>query len=263
MPTENSSSCRHFVLVHGGNIGAWCWYKLKILLEEAGHNVTAFDLAASGRNLEPLNNLQTIDDYHEPLYSYMAALAAKDRVILVGHSSGGYAVCSAMERFPSKIALAVFVTAGMVGPNLTADQIQEKISSLERPDDIEDNIFTVYPNGNIDLLLGPEFMIHKMYNQSPPEDYTLARLLTRVIRTFNDEKSRLELLVSKERYGSVPRAYFIATEDNLFSIEIQRWLIETNPPNEVREIRGADHMVMFSKPSELCNNLIQVTMKYF
>jgi hypothetical protein len=69
------------VLVHGVNHGAWCWYKLKTLLEEVGYNVTAIDLAASGRNLEPLNNLRTIDDYHKPLYSYMATLAGEDRVI--------------------------------------------------------------------------------------------------------------------------------------------------------------------------------------
>nr|QED20597.1 esterase 2 [Tabernanthe iboga] len=262
MATQNSSSCRHFVLVHGANHGAWCWYKLKILLEEAGHKVTAIDLAASGQNAEPLNNLQTIDDYHEPLYSYMAALAADYTVILVGHSYGGYAVSSAMERFPSKIALAVFVTAAMVGPDLNVAQLQEKISSLVGPDYAEDSISTIYPDGNIDDLVGPEFIVHKMYNLSSLEDYTLAILLKRVTRIFYDEKSRLQLFVSKKRYGSVPRAFFIATEDKACPVELQRWLIETNPPNEVREIRGADHMVMFSKPLELCHNLLEVAMKY-
>ncbi|KAL7240066.1 hypothetical protein ACSBR2_005848 [Camellia fascicularis] len=31
----------HFVLVHGACHGAWCWYKLKPLLESHGHKVTA------------------------------------------------------------------------------------------------------------------------------------------------------------------------------------------------------------------------------
>nr|QED20598.1 esterase 3 [Tabernanthe iboga] len=263
MATQNSSSCRHFVLVHGANHGAWCWYKLKTLLEEAGHKVTAVDLAASGQNLVPLNDLQTMDDYHKPLYSYMAALAAEDRVILVGHSYGGLAVSSAMERFPSKIALAVFVTAGMVGPNFTANELWEKMSSVEGPDFFEDSVTTVYPNENMDLEAGPEFLKHKLYNLSPLEDYTLARLLTRATRIFCDNKSILDHLVSKERYGTVPRAYFIVTDDKATSEEIQRVMIEATPPNEIREIRGADHFVMLSKPLELCHNLLEVAMKYY
>ncbi|KAI5678372.1 hypothetical protein M9H77_09322 [Catharanthus roseus] len=119
----------HFVLVHGGGFGAWCWYKVKTLLEKAGHNVTTFDLAGQGLNLTRLDELQTINDYHEPLFSYMASLLPKNnKVILVGHSYGGYAVSSAMERFPSKISLAVFIAANMVGPHFTAQHIEEKFN---------------------------------------------------------------------------------------------------------------------------------------
>ncbi|XP_028111859.1 putative methylesterase 11, chloroplastic [Camellia sinensis] len=38
----------HFVLVHGGGFGAWCWYKTIALLEEGGFRVTAIDLTGSG-----------------------------------------------------------------------------------------------------------------------------------------------------------------------------------------------------------------------
>ena len=39
---------KHFVLIHGGGFGAWCWYKSIALLEEAGFVATALDLTGSG-----------------------------------------------------------------------------------------------------------------------------------------------------------------------------------------------------------------------
>jgi hypothetical protein len=88
-------------------------------------------------------------------------------------------------------------------------------------------------------------------------------LLVRIARIFGDKKSGHELLVSKKRYARVPRAYFLVPEDKAISIELQRYMIEATPPNEVREIRGADHLVMVSKPLELCYNLLQVALKYY
>jgi pimeloyl-ACP methyl ester carboxylesterase len=37
-----------FVLVHGAWHGAWCWYKIIPLLEEAGQKVVALDLPSLG-----------------------------------------------------------------------------------------------------------------------------------------------------------------------------------------------------------------------
>jgi pimeloyl-ACP methyl ester carboxylesterase len=36
-----------------------------------------------------------------------------ERLVLVGHSFGGLSVALAMEKFPRKVAVAVFVTAAM------------------------------------------------------------------------------------------------------------------------------------------------------
>ncbi|XP_047333643.1 salicylic acid-binding protein 2-like [Impatiens glandulifera] len=55
---------KHFVLVHGACHGAWCWYKLKPLLESAGHKVTAIDMAASGINPKKIEEVWTFDDYN-------------------------------------------------------------------------------------------------------------------------------------------------------------------------------------------------------
>ena len=102
---------KHFVLIHGSCLGAWSWYKLVTLLKSSGHNVTALDLAASGINPLQANDLQSSFDYFKPLRDFMEALPSHERVILVSHSLGGMAISQAMEYFPSKISVAVFVTA--------------------------------------------------------------------------------------------------------------------------------------------------------
>lgn len=92
----------------------------------AGHNVTALDLGASGINPKQLDELVSISDYVQPLMEFIASLPQDERVILVGHSYSGISISLAMEKFPEKILVAVFVTSYM--PNYIdppATQIQE------------------------------------------------------------------------------------------------------------------------------------------
>lgn len=123
----------HFVLVHGSCHGGWCWYRLVALLQSAGHRATALDLAAAGVHPKKMEELSTIYDYMEPLMEFMEALPPEEKVVLVGHSMGGIAVCAAMEKFPNKISVAVFVTAYMHGPDLSlVDIVHEVHTSIPK-----------------------------------------------------------------------------------------------------------------------------------
>ncbi|XP_059670885.1 methyl jasmonate esterase 1-like [Cornus florida] len=117
---------RHFVLVHGAGHGAWCWYKLATLLRSAGHRVTALDMAASGVHPKRLDEVCSLLDYCEPLMEFMEHLPVDDRVVLVGHSRGGIFISMAMERYPEKISIGVFITAFMPGPNLDFPTINQE-----------------------------------------------------------------------------------------------------------------------------------------
>ncbi|KAF8404278.1 hypothetical protein HHK36_009160 [Tetracentron sinense] len=110
-------SMKHFVLVHGACHGAWCWHKLVTLLKLAGHKATALDLGASGINPKRIDEIVSISDYLQPLMEFLASLPQEEKVILAGHSFGGFCVSLAMERFPGNISVAVFVTAFM--PSIT------------------------------------------------------------------------------------------------------------------------------------------------
>ncbi|GLU13629.1 hypothetical protein SLE2022_302540 [Rubroshorea leprosula] len=49
--------------------------------------------------------------YTEPLLEILAALPSGERVILAGHSLGGLNLALAMDKFPKKISVGVFIAA--------------------------------------------------------------------------------------------------------------------------------------------------------
>ncbi|CAA3001269.1 salicylic acid-binding 2 [Olea europaea subsp. europaea] len=158
---------RHFVLVHGACLGAWCWYKLQPLLEAAGHRVTVFDLSASGVDPKSLNELRTFTDYTLPLFKVMDSISPDEKVVLVGHSLGGMNLAFAMEKYPQKISVAVFVTAYM------PDTVHRPSYVLEQtpPQDSLDTQFIQFgrPEDKLTaMFFGPKY-ISRMYRLCPPE----------------------------------------------------------------------------------------------
>ncbi|CAK9163979.1 unnamed protein product [Ilex paraguariensis] len=105
---------KKFVLIHGEGFGAWCWYKSIALLKESGLLPIALDLMASGIELTDTNRVTTLADYSKPLIDYLQNLPEDEKVILVGHSSGGACISYALEHFSWKISKAVFLCATMV-----------------------------------------------------------------------------------------------------------------------------------------------------
>jgi len=124
------SEKKHFVLVHGACHGAWCWYKLKPRLESAGHKVTALDLAASGINLQKIEDVHTFSHYSEPLLQLLATIPPNEKVILVGHSLGGLNIALAMDKFPEKVEVGVFLTAFVPDIEHQPSYVLEKVRLL-------------------------------------------------------------------------------------------------------------------------------------
>ncbi|GKC86553.1 salicylic acid-binding protein 2-like protein [Tanacetum coccineum] len=127
----------HFVLVHGLGHGAWCWFKLKPLLESSGHRVSTFNLSASGTDTKVIQQIPTFYDYNTPLLDFMASVPPEEKVILVGHSLGGMNISLAMENFLKKISVAIFLTAFMPDtihkPSYVIEQDRELGKILIRP----------------------------------------------------------------------------------------------------------------------------------
>ncbi|XP_031095638.1 salicylic acid-binding protein 2-like [Ipomoea triloba] len=251
---------KHFVLVHGSSHGAWCWYKLKPLLESGGHKVTALDLSASGVNPKQLRDLRTLHDYTLPLMELMAALPNGEKVILVGHSFGGINIALAMENFPHKISVAVFLTAFMPDsvhpPSYILDQFN-KCTPAETWLDTQFLSCGTPEDPLTSVVFGPQFMSKKLYQMCSPEDIALGGLLIRPSSYFTEDLPKVKKFTN-EGYGSVKRVYIICSEDQAITLDFQRWLIENIGVVQAKEIKDADHMAMLSKPQQLCEYLLEI-----
>ncbi|XP_077233553.1 methylesterase [Tasmannia lanceolata] len=253
---------KHFILVHGAGHGAWCWYKLATLLTSAGHQVTAPDLAASGTNMKQLGEVDSVHEYFHPLMEIMESLSPQETVLLVGHSFGGVGLSLAMERFPGKISVAIFVTAVM--PSLVfppSTIVEEFLRRLDSPMDCRFTFDRGAESPPTSVLFGPNFLSSKLYQNCQPKDHTLATMLVRPSSTYVDDISN-ESMLSQENYGSVGRVYIVCEEDKLMNIDFQRWIIKNSPVKEVKQIERSDHMVMLSKPRELSLCLLEIAEKY-
>ncbi|PON54024.1 Methyl esterase [Parasponia andersonii] len=266
-PNNHVNATGHFVLVHGAGHGAWCWYKVATLLESTGHNVTTLDLTASGINPTPVRQINgSVVDYAKPLMDFVASLPATSaKVVLVGHSLGGVSISLAMESFPHKISAAVFVTAYMPGPNLSYLTVSNEVTRGRDTFLDSQYIYDEGPNNPPTALsFGPIFLASRLYQLSPPEDLVLALSLVRPFPLFNNQELvTKQLKLTKERYGSVRRVFIVCDQDYAIRESVQRWMIERNPPHEVKVINGTDHMVMFTQPLKLFSFLGEIAEKYY
>ncbi|XP_015067107.1 salicylic acid-binding protein 2-like [Solanum pennellii] len=253
---------RHFVLVHGACHGAWCWYKLKPLLEAAGHKVTALDLAASGIDLRKIEQLHTFHDYTLPL---MESLPQEEKVILVGHSLGGMNLGIVMEKYPQKIYVVVFLAAFMPDSIHTSSYVLDQYFERMQTMNWLDTRFVSYGSPEEPLpsiFFGPKFLAYNLYQLCPPEDVALVSSLGRASSLFLEDLSKTKYLTD-EGYGSVKKVYIVCTEDKLLPKEFQKWQIDNiNSIIETKEIKGADHMAMLSVPKKLCDTLLEIADKY-
>ncbi|KAK4740077.1 hypothetical protein R3W88_003774 [Solanum pinnatisectum] len=253
---------KHFVLVHKGCHGAWTWYKIVALMRSSGHNVTALDLGASGINPKQTFEVPHFSNFLSPLMEFMASLPAHEKVVLVGHELGGLAISKAMETFPKKISVAVFVTGLMPGPNINVTTVYtELLKSISQPDNR-----VIYDNGPTNppttFILGPKYIETNLYQRSPIQDLALAYTLVRPIHFYSVEDVSKEIVITNKRYGSVRRAFIVAVEDKILKKEFQWLMIQKNPPDEVEEIQGSDTMIMMSKPQQLFTALLSIANKY-
>eukprot|EP01018_Ginkgo_biloba_P007108 Gb_09897 [translate_table: standard] len=232
----------HFVLVHGAGHGAWCWFKVVSLLQNAGHNVTAIDLAGAGLTPVDPNTILSFHDYNRPLIHFLSDLPHAHKVVLVGHSAGGLSLTHAMSVMGHKIAVAVYVGATMLSKGFCSKE------------DVEQGVPNLWEEYELKYGLGPnhppttakirkEFQRDLLYQLSPPEN---AR--------FDGEEE-------EELLKNVNRVYIKTLQDRIVLVEKQEAMIRRWPPDEVLCI-DSDHSPFFSSPAHLHRLLLHIAAKY-
>ncbi|KAG6431959.1 hypothetical protein SASPL_103531 [Salvia splendens] len=249
---------KKFVLVHGEGFGAWCWYKSIALLEESGLLPVALDLAGCGIDTTDAKNVTTLAEYSKPLIDFLHNLPEDEKVILVGHSSGGACISYALEHLPDKISKAVYLCGTMVADGQRPfDVFAEELGSAELFSPESKSL--IYGNGKDNPPTG--FMFEKphlqglYFNHSPTKDVALAMVSMRLI-PLGPMMEKLSL--SAEKYGTGRRFYVQTLDDNALSPDVQEKLVRENPPEGVLKIKGSDHCPFFSKPQALHKILLEI-----
>ncbi|XP_030547185.1 putative methylesterase 11, chloroplastic isoform X2 [Rhodamnia argentea] len=248
----------HFVLVHGGGYGAWCWYKTITLLRQGGFKVDAVDLMGSGIQSTDTNNINSMAEYAKPLINIIDKLGDGEKVILVGHDFGGACVSYLMELYPHKIAKAVFLAAAMLK---NGQSVLDMFSVQEVPSDLmqQAQIF-FYGNGKNQpptaIDLDKALLEDLLFNQSPAKDVALASVSMRPI-PFAPILEKLNL--SDANYGSIRRFYIETQEDHAIPASLQEAMTKSNPPEKIFHLKGSDHSPFFSKPQALHRFLTDIS----
>ncbi|XP_071702503.1 salicylic acid-binding protein 2-like isoform X1 [Rutidosis leptorrhynchoides] len=252
----------HFVLVHGACHGAWSWFKLKPLLEAAGHRVTAFDLAASGTDTKVIQQVTTISEYTKPLLDLMATISPGEKVVLVGHSLGGINIALAMDMFPEKVSVGVFLSAFMPDsvnrPSYVLNQYNER-TPAEAWLDTQFLPYNTQNESEVSMFFRPKFISSKLYQLCTDEDRELGKILIRPGSLFLKSLSEARPF-TKEGYGSVKRVFVVCNEDAAIKKEFQEWMINNNPVDEVKHLKGVDHMSMICDPNQLSVCLLDIAL---
>jgi pimeloyl-ACP methyl ester carboxylesterase len=102
------AGARTFVLVAGAWHGAWCWERLRPVLEQRGHDVVTAELAGTADS--------TVDAAAASLEGWarsVAELCASrgEPVVLLGHSRGGVVVSRVAELIPDQVLRLVYLAA--------------------------------------------------------------------------------------------------------------------------------------------------------
>ncbi|KAK3230323.1 hypothetical protein Dsin_002204 [Dipteronia sinensis] len=244
----------HFVLVHGISGGAWCWYKIKCLMENSGYKVSCIDLKSSGIDTSDANSVLSFNDYNQPLLDFLSALPENEQVILVGHSAGGLSVTQASHMFGrKKIRLAVYVAATMLKLGYLTDQdFKHGVPDLSGfGDDVYELGFGLGSDQPpTSAIVKKEYQRKIIYQMSPQEDSTLAALLLRpgpIQAILTAQFTEADGSDDNDGVERVPRVYIRTVHDHVVKPEQQDAMIKRWPPKNVY-VLDSDHSPFFSAP---------------
>ncbi|KAM7254913.1 hypothetical protein ACFE04_020154 [Oxalis oulophora] len=253
---DEDSTKLHFVLVHGFGHGAWCWYKIRTLMETSGYKVTCLDLKGSGMDLTDPNTVSTFEDYNQPLIHFLSNLTRNEKVILVGHSAGGLSLTYAIHHFGHKIQMAIYVAANMLKHGFVTDQdIKDGVPDLFRFGDVNEFEYALgRDHPSTSSKIKTEFQREILFHMSPLEDSTLASMLIRPasLKVFSSVK-----FIPGPNSDEVPRVFIKTKYDRTISIEQQEAMITRWPPTLVFPVES-DHSPFFSAPFVLFGFIVKV-----
>jgi pimeloyl-ACP methyl ester carboxylesterase len=276
-----------FVFVHGAWHGGWCWSEVVRLLGERGYPAIALDLPGHGITARlPQSYLQqpqnpaalatevspvaaiTLNDYRDYAVKILRGLVddKDDRVILVGHSSGGATLSAVGEMVPELVKRLVYLTAfvPVTFNNVLAYLQQPNFATSQVPP-----LFVADP-----AVVGCARITHNSADPAyvaadksafygdvaTPAFQAVANLLTpdEPFGTFTTP-----VVVTPQRWGRLPRTFIRCTEDRAIPLIVQDQMIYDadgfTPRNRFEQkTLHTSHSAFVAAPQALTDLLIRI-----
>lgn len=169
------------------------------------------------------------------------------QVVLVGHSMTGTVISQVAERIPEKIERLVYVAAfllkegGTVLETMQGDTGGEFFPRVEFSDD---QSFATVP---VEALRSVGF--HDV------EEEVIEQVLPLMVERQATEPFMAKVVVSQERFGSVPKTYIRTSLDKVTTPELQDRMIANWDVDSVLRIESG-HFPLFSAPEKLAELLM-------
>lgn len=231
-----------YVLVHGAwaDESAWGFVRNQLAVRA---NVEVVNLPAHGIDLTPANKA-TLADYVRTVSDVVNQSAGK--VILVGHSMAGIVISQVAENIPQKIEKLIYVSAylprnGEDLLSLSKQDMQSKVGgALE---------FTA---DNSAAKIRKEVIVPAVCADCPP-------FMQEILVKYHKEEPAGPLgekvILTKEKFGSVPKFYIHTTQDAAVGYELQKQMVKANGGVKKTLEMATSHLPFVVQPQRFLETL--------
>jgi len=230
---------KHYVLVHGAWEGEWSWDYVRPALEKHGHTVTAVNLHGDNgiQNVTMGSYVQTVVD---------AINQQDDKIVLVGHSMAGAVISLVAEQIPEKIEKLVYVTAFLLE---NGDSVLE---AMQRDPGGEFLPELVFSDDQSSATATEEVWRSKAFHDVRESRILEALPLVDVPQAT--EPFMAKVIVSAERFGTVPKVYIRTAIDKMLSPILQDEMLKNWEVDQIHVLQSG-HFPAMSVPETLAELL--------
>jgi pimeloyl-ACP methyl ester carboxylesterase len=235
-----------FLLVHGSWHGGWAWEPTAWCLREGGHRTYAptYPSAFPGASRRGIRH----DHFVDAVTAYAERLDLRD-FVLVGHSFGGSVISRVAQRIPERIKRLVFHTAFIVddGKCVYDDVPAEEAEALAQE-------AAASPDNTVML---PFSAFHDAFMQDASAEEAWSVYERLVPQPYQPYVDKLDLGAF---YASdIPRSSIYVRDDRVLP---EGWW-HPKMSSRLGEYKlvemGGSHEVMFTRPSELADRIIEAS----
>ena len=235
------------VFVHGAFQDGSSWDEVRMELESQGFKTFAPDLPGHGRySLEKAGEIK-LDNYIETISKIIKK--EKGKVILVGHSFGGYTISAIAEKMPDKIEKLVYVASYIP----VAGQSFYELSQLDKNNGFTETNFVVAEDYTFADIATQEDIINIFCQDCDNfhKKKTLEHHYQEPLAPFQEK-----LTLTKNNFGKVKKVFIRTTKDQANSPQLQEMMLKRSPVDTVYEL-PTSHSPFYTYPKKLAELIIK------